>query len=63
MTVKHDIASDGKVIPFDSLEQSYAYNGDGTLNYVQATWEGVTYRQTYTYTAGKLVGISRWVKQ
>lgn len=63
MSVRHEIASDGKVVPFESLAQEFAYNGDGTVNYVQAVWEGVTYRQSYTYTSGKLTGVSRWVKQ
>lgn len=50
-------------IPIDSLPQTLVYNGDGTLNYVEATSGTDTWRQTYTYTAGKLTGISGWVKQ
>lgn len=55
--------SDGAVLDIDSLAQTLAYNGDGTLNYVQVVHEGSTYRQTMTYTSGKLTGISGWVKQ
>lgn len=47
----------------DGLQQTLAYNPDGTLNYVEAA-DGVnTWRQTYTYTGGKVTGISAWVKQ
>lgn len=63
MTVEHVIASDGKVIPAESLAQTYAYNGDGTMNYIQVAWDGATYRQTFTYSAGAVTGVSAWVKQ
>ena len=42
--------------------QSLAYNGDGTLNYVEVTIQNQVYRQTFGYTAGKLTTISAWVK-
>lgn len=57
------VASDGERIAVDSLDQSFNYNADGSLNYIQVTHSGANYRQTYTYTSGKLTGISKWVKQ
>lgn len=45
------------------LAQTIAYNGDGTIDYVEATNGSVTWRQTYTYTSGQLVGISAWEVQ
>lgn len=50
-------------VPIDDLPQTFVYNGDGTLNYVEATDGTSTWRQTLSYTAGKLTGISGWVKQ
>lgn len=50
-------------VPIDDLPQTLVYNGDGTLNYVDATDGTDTWRQTYTWTAGRLTGISGWVKQ
>lgn len=57
------VASDGVVLAPDDLDQSLAYNADGSLNYIEVVFRGTTYRQKYTYNAGQLVGISRWVKQ
>lgn len=56
-------ASDGVQIDLDDLDVSYVYNGDGTLNYAQVSTMGNVYRQTYTYTSGRVSLISRWVKQ
>lgn len=50
-------------IPIDDMPQTLAYNADGTLNTITATDGTRTWRQTMTYTAGKLTGISGWVKQ
>ncbi|GAB4059224.1 hypothetical protein [Uliginosibacterium sediminicola] len=50
-------------LPIDSLEQSLVYNADGTLNYIEVVFNGATYRQTFTYTDGKVSKISAWVKQ
>lgn len=47
----------------DGIPQTYVYNADGTLNYIQVTQGVNTWRQTYTYTGGKITGISAWVKQ
>lgn len=43
--------------------QKLTYNGDGTLNYVEVTFQGSVYRQTFGYTSGKVTTISAWVKQ
>lgn len=65
------VASDGAVIFPDDLVQNLNYNADGTLNYVQIVvpatpgtdYAGGTYRQTLSYTAGALTGVTQWVKQ
>ena len=65
------VASDGALIFPDDLAQTLTYNGDSTLNYIEVTvpatpgtsYAGGTYRQTFTYTAGKVTGISKWTKQ
>lgn len=56
-------ASDGVVVPVDSCAQVLTYNGDNTLNTISVSFNGSTYVQTYTYTSGKVTGISQWVKQ
>lgn len=57
------VGSDGAALNLDALAQTLNYNADGTLNYVQVVTGGNTYRQTMTYTSGKITGISAWVKQ
>lgn len=56
-------AQDGTLLYLDELAQTIAYNGDGNVDYVQTTLGDNTYRQTMTYTSGKLTGVSEWVKQ
>ena len=53
----------GTAIDIDSLPLTYTYNADGTLNYAQVTDGVKTWRQTYTYTSGKVTAISGWVLQ
>ena len=53
---------DGATIDVDSLPQALHYTA-GVMDYVEVTVGAVTYRQTYTYTAGELTGVSGWVKQ
>lgn len=43
--------------------QTFNYNPDGTLNYVDMVVSGTTYRQTYSYSGGKVSQISAWVAQ
>lgn len=62
-SVSGTTASDGVVLELDSLAQTLNYNGDGTLNYIQVTYLGNNYRQTFSYSGGNLVGITGWVKQ
>jgi hypothetical protein len=52
----------GDFIP-DDAPQSFAYNGDDTLNYIEVTHDGNTWRQTYGYTDGKVTSISGWELQ
>lgn len=49
----------------NSLAQTLTYNGDGNLETVTVgpDRDGNSFRQTLTYTAGKVTGISAWVKQ
>lgn len=56
-------ASDGTVLELDSLAITFNNNGDGTVNYMQVSQSGVNYRQSFTYAAGLLTGVSNWVKQ
>ena len=62
------VLADGKLAQFktsfeDQGPQTLSYNGDGTVNYIDVTTSDGTYRQTFTYTSGKVTGISLWVKQ
>lgn len=57
------MASDGVFVPIGSLAQTIVYNTDGTVNYVQVSYNALTYRQTFAYTAGQLTSISAWVLQ
>lgn len=54
--------SDNKYIDLDHLPLTLTYNTDGTIDYLEVSSEGI-YRQTFTYSSGKVVNISGWVKQ
>ena len=57
------VASDGTVIPVDSLPQTLSYNTNGTLNTITVTYLTHTYVQTYSYnSSSQLTGISNWVQ-
>lgn len=47
----------------ESGDQTFAYNADGTVNYIDAVVDGQVYRQTFTWSNGQLVKTSKWVKQ
>lgn len=53
----------GELIAPDSWPHAYDYNVDGTINYDSITDGTSTWRQTYSYAAGELTGVSAWVKQ
>ncbi|MCK2095216.1 hypothetical protein [Thauera aromatica] len=57
------LAANGTPLPLASLPQSIAYNPDGTVNYIQVTHAGTTYRQTLTYTSGRITAVSAWEAQ
>jgi hypothetical protein len=57
------VGSDGTVLDLDSWAHTLNWNGDGTLNYDQVTYGVKSWRQTLTYAAGKVTGISDWVLQ
>jgi hypothetical protein len=62
MSIADATASDGSTLDLDSLPTTIVWDGD-EIDYIQVTSGGNTYRQTYTYTAGKVTAISAWVKQ
>jgi len=55
-------ADNGTNLDIEDLVQTLAWNADGTLNYIEVSLGG-TYRQTYTWTSGKLTSISKWELQ
>jgi hypothetical protein len=58
-------ASDGAMLPLDSLEQEIAYAGTQvisiTVNYPPGSLK--FYKQTFTYTGVNLTDISGWILQ
>lgn len=55
------------VLPFvrdasDNLAYTIVYSGD-EVDYIEVAAEGVTYRRTFTYTAGKVTAVTAWVRQ
>ena len=56
-------AANGTPLPLASIAQSIAYNGDGTVSHVEVTHDGTTYRQTLTYTSGRITAVSAWEAQ
>lgn len=61
--IRTAVAADGTPLPLASLAQSIAYNPDGTLAHVEVTHDGTTYRQSMTWSAGKLTAVSAWEAQ
>ncbi len=57
------VADDGAIIDTNQHAVVPAYNADGTINYFQVVKLGVTYRQTYTWTDGKITNISIFTAQ
>ncbi len=57
------IASDGVLVPVDSLAQTMGYDGSNNLTTVTVTYLGNVYVQTLTYTGSNLTGVSRFIKQ
>jgi hypothetical protein len=55
-------ASDGNIVPVDSLPQVLAYS-NGLLSTITVVFGTATYVQFYTYTNSVLTSISAWVKQ
>lgn len=52
----------------ESLAQEFGYDGSGNISHIDVKvpdGEGGVepYRQTFTYTNGKLIKISEWVRQ
>jgi hypothetical protein len=61
------IASDGTLLPLDSLPQALGYTGANlttvTVQYADQLGILQTYVQTLSYTGANLTAVSRWVKQ
>lgn len=56
------VDSAGAVVNPDAYAQVLTYNGDGTVNTIAFTDGTNTWTQTFSYTAGNVTGISKWVK-
>lgn len=56
------VDSSGSSINPDNYAHTYTYNADGTLATDAFTDGTNTWTQTFTYTSGKLTGVSAWVK-
>lgn len=57
------LASDGLLVPVDSLAQVLGYDASGNLTTITVSYGGNTYVQTMTWTSGNMTGVSQWVKQ
>ena len=55
-------ASDGTMIPLDSVEQDFAYSGS-LLTTITVVYQGKTFVQTFTYSGSNVATISGWIKQ
>lgn len=47
----------------DQMTTTYAYNADGTVASITKTDGRITWVKTFTWTNGKLVSSSKWVRQ
>lgn len=54
-------ASNGTLINLTGA-MTMSYTGD-VLDYIEIVQNGVTYRQTFTYTGNNLTAVSAWVAQ
>jgi hypothetical protein len=59
-------ASNGVMLPLDSLPVSITYIGSGAAavpETLTVEYRGVTYVQTLTYDSGNLIAASNWIAQ
>lgn len=56
------IASDGTLLPLDSLQQTFAYNGD-FVSTITVVYNTHTYVQTFTNNGTAITVVSGWVLQ
>ncbi len=56
-------ADDSTPIPVLSLDQVLHYNVSDQLDYIEVVCNTRTYRQTFSYTSGKITGVSKWELQ
>lgn len=57
------LSSNNIPIPVDSLGKTINRNGDGSIAYIEVTYQSVTYRQTYSYTGNELTSVTAWIPQ
>lgn len=55
-------ASNGVLLPMDSLAQQFAYSGD-FISTITVVYEDTTYIQTFTNDGTDITAISKWVAQ
>ena len=55
-------ASNGVLLPMDSLAQEFGYDGD-FLETITVEYEDITYIQTFTNDGTDITAISKWVAQ
>lgn len=55
-------ASDGAMLPIDSLPQALAYSGS-FVSTITVVYQTRTYIQTFTNNGTNITNISNWVKQ
>lgn len=54
----------GGNLPLDSLEQTLAYNTDGTVDTITVEYPaGTAFVQTFTWEDGNCTNISQWIPQ
>ncbi len=57
-------ATDGAIVYPDAWPSTWAYNGDGSVNYQEITSpDAIVYRQTFGYTTGQVTSRTGWVAQ
>lgn len=63
LTTSGVTSSTGVPINPEAATQTINYNVDQSVNYIQFTEAGTTYRQSFSYTEGLVTTISGWVAQ
>lgn len=56
-------ASDGTQLDLGNLEQAFGYDGSGNCTTITIHYQGKTFVQTLTWTAGNMTDITGFIKQ